>query len=152
MKEQTFIDKNGEQLIVQHRKSAVFFLKKYKDEDLKEHRSGGIYIDGDGLYIRYEFTKDTFKEIYEYLIEIGEESWKELSPRVADSMGADYDDYYDRDFDNNGSLSIGDNSIRIEGPYAQPPNKDNLTRLIKFNKRKFESFIYDFRNALGVSK
>lgn len=152
MKERIFTDKNGEQLIIQHRKSAVFILKKYKDGDLEKHRSGEIYIDGAGLYGNYEFAKDMFNELYQYLVKAGAESWKDINPRVADSMGADCDDYYDRDFDNNGSLSIGDNSIRIEGPYAQPPNKDNLTRLIKFNKRKFESFIYDFRNALGVSK
>lgn len=150
MKECIFIDKNSEQLIIQHRKSAVFFLKKYKNEDLEKHRSGEIYIDGTGLYANYAFTKDTFKELYEYLAKVGTESWKELKPRVADSMGADYDDYYDREFDNNGSLSIGNNVIRIEGPYAQQPNKDHLTRLIKFNKRKFESFIYDFRKALEV--
>lgn len=152
MKGQTFTDKNGRQLIVQHRKSSVFLLKKYKEEDLKEHRSGGIYIDGVGLYANYEFANDAFSELYEYLVKVGTESWKELNPRVADSLGADYDDYYDKDFDNNGSLSIRTNSIQIKGPYAQPPNKDHLTRLIKFNKRKFESFIYDFRKALGVSE
>lgn len=145
MKERIFTDANGLQLIVQHRKSAVFFLKKYTDDDLSEHpRSGNTYIDGYGLYGRYEFTEEGFNELCTYLTQIADECWKDFNPRVADSMGADYDDYYDKEFDNNGSLSIGENSIRIEGPYGQPPNKAQLTRLVKFNKRKFESFIFDF--------
>lgn len=146
LNEKTFTDKNGHQLIVRHRKSAIFFLKHYKDDDLKKHPTGGIYIDGAGLACDYYFTDDTFKELYNYLIAAGNESWKDLNPREIDSFGAEYDEYYDKEFDNNGSLGVGWNCILIQGPYAQPPNKEHITRLIKFNKRKFESFMYDFKN------
>ncbi|MGR6899571.1 hypothetical protein [Rummeliibacillus sp. BSL5] len=151
MQQQIFTDKNGEQLIVQYRKSAIFFLKKYREEDLREHRNGGLYIDGKGLYHRFEFAEENFKALYDFLIIVARKSWISFNPRVADSMGADYDDYYDKEFDNNGLLQIGSNVIKAGGPYAQPPNKYNLTRLIKFNRRKFESFIYDFKKELNCN-
>lgn len=148
LKEIIFTDINGVDLIVQYRKSAVFFMKRYEDEDLKEHPRGGIYIDGKGLKNDYEFTSDQFKKLLDSLKEISNECWTDFKPIEADSMKADYDDYYDRDFDNNGCLRIRERGISIEGAYTQPPNKNNLTRLIKFNKRTFASFIYDLEKRI----
>lgn len=150
MKQEVFIDLDGVELIVQYRKSALFFMKRYEDCDLKLHvRSGETFIDGSGLGHNYRFSEEEFGRLYTFLQAAGGFSWTALNPRVADSMGADYDEYYDRDFDNNGRLSIKEGTIIIEGCYTQPANKEKLTRLIKFNKRKFESFMYDMKKVIG---
>lgn len=148
MKEKVVTDLNGVKLIIKYRKSAVFLLKEYKDEDLILHRCGETFIDGQGLGHGYEFSRDQFIELYESLKECGSKAWSNITPKEADSFGSDYDDYYDKDFDNNGSLSLTKNRISIEGPYAQVPNKEKLTRLIKFNKRKFEAFMFDYEKIL----
>lgn len=148
MRTEKFIDVNGVELIVRYRKSAVFLEKKYSDIDLREHRKGGIYIDGDGLDWRFDFSEETFKSLHEFLTSISKECWSAFEPKIIDSFGAEYDDYYDKEFDNNGSLRIGENFIYVSGPYAQPPNKERITRLIKFNKRKLESFMFNFNELL----
>lgn len=145
MKEKVFTDVNGMELIVQFRKSAIYFLKKYKDEDLKQHRTGGIYIDGEGLGCDYVFSDEEFNLLCETLITAANESWKNFNPKEATSFSSDYDEYYDRDFDNNGSLTLRKKKLSIEGPYTQIANNKQQTRLIKFNKRQFESFIYDLK-------
>ncbi|PTY93037.1 hypothetical protein B5V90_02840 [Heyndrickxia sporothermodurans] len=149
MKEKVFVDLNGEELIVKHRKSAVFFerqadIKKpnsYKGEDHKD------YVCISELRRAYKFSEESFQAFCDYCNSIALESWSSFTPKEADSWGAEYDDYYDRDFDNNGSLSIGKNVIDIEGPYAQPKSNGEIVRLIKFNKRKFESFVYDLNRT-----
>lgn len=148
MKTETFLDVNGTELIVKYRKSTVFFEKKYFDNDLREHCDGSVYIDSDGLDWRFDFSKEVFKALNEFLNIISKECWSNFTPKEIDSFGAEYDDYYDKEFDSNGSLRIGGNFICAEGPYAQPPNKEKITRLIKFNKRKFESFMFDFNELL----
>ncbi|MBO1087185.1 hypothetical protein [Enterococcus mundtii] len=140
----TFTDLTGMDLIIKYRKSAIFLMKRYEDQDLVDHPLGGTYIDGKGLKHQYIFSDETFAVIYQFLFEISDKCWNQVKPTLANSATADYDDYYDREFDNNGSLSIDKNMINISGCYAQPANEDKLTRLIKFDKRKFESFIYDF--------
>jgi hypothetical protein len=141
MKEKIFTDINGEHLIVKHRKSAVFF-ERIADLE-KENRYHPDLISIEELKRTYYFTEVMFKSFCDYCNHIANESWKNFSPKEADSWGADYDDYYDQDFDNNGSLIIRKNEMFIEGPYSQPKKNGERVRLIKFNKRKFESFVYD---------
>ncbi|WP_249646182.1 hypothetical protein, partial [Lysinibacillus sp. D3C2_S12] len=52
-------------------------------------------------------------------------------------------------FDTGGSLWIGKSYISLEGPFNQPKINNPIVRLYKFNKRNFESFIYDLRKALA---
>lgn len=150
MKEQKFVDLKGIELIVKYRKSAVFFYKKYKETDLEEHRTGGIFISSDGLDWCFEFSPEVFKSLYDFLMEIAYEIWSSFEPKAIDSFGAEYDDYYDKEFDNNGSLGIGESFIFAGGPYAQPPNEKKEARLMKFNKRKLESFMFDFKKRIEV--
>ncbi|QDP99437.1 hypothetical protein FOH38_02075 [Lysinibacillus fusiformis] len=122
MKERIFGD-----LIIKHRKSAIFF-------EIGE----GEYYD-----CIFRFTEHEFKEFTSYIEEIANESWNNVTPKVADSMGTDYSEYYDKEFDNNGYLSIIENGLRIEGPYT------TTGRLYKFNKAKIQSFIFDLRKKIG---
>ena len=144
MKEQIFIDKSGQELILKHRKSAIFFEGK---ADIAKPNSYGEkhkeYICIKELRKLYNFSKEEFERFVAYCQAIANESWSNFTPKVADSLGAEYDDYYDKDFDNNGSLSIRAGIISIEGPYTQLKSSGEVIRLIKFNKRKFESFVFE---------
>lgn len=148
MKELIFVDKEGQELIVRHRKSAVFFEGRVdvsKPNSYGERHSEYICIKE--LRKLYNFSKEVFEKFIAYCEEISKESWSNFEPKVADSIGADYDDYYDKEFDNNGSLSIRARIISIEAPYTQLKSSGDIVRFIKFNKRKFESFIFDLRRS-----
>lgn len=146
MKTEIFTDINGKELIVKHRKSAIFFEKKANIEKLNSYgERHKKYICITELHSLYNFTKEEFERFVDYCIQIANDSWKNFEPKVADTMGADYDDYYDKEFDNNGSLSIRPQTISIEGPYTQLKESGEIVRLIKFNKRQFESFVFDLK-------
>jgi len=149
MKEQIFMDKSGQELIVKHRKSAIFFEGKAnaaKPNSYGERHKEYICIKE--LRKLYNFSKEKFERFIEYCQTIANESWSSFTPREADSSGADYDDYYDKNFGNNGRLSIRAGIISVEGPYTQLKSNGEIIRLIKFNKRKFESFVYDLNRLL----
>ncbi|MGE7840709.1 hypothetical protein ACQKNX_07950 [Lysinibacillus sp. NPDC093712] len=150
MLERIFTDKAGQELIVKHRKSAVFFEGEV---DVSKPNSNGEkhseYICIKELRKLYNFTKEDFEEFIMYCEKIANESWSSFEPKVADSTGADYDDYYDKEFDNNGSLSIRAGIISIEAPYTQLKSNGDIVRYIKFNKRKFESFVFDLRRSVS---
>lgn len=146
------IVRNFNGLIVCHRKSAVFFMR---ETDLSIEGYVSPYwkdktpvIEPSELKRKYIFSEDEFKEFVDYMEQIANEAWKSFVPKEADSFGADYNEYYDRDFDNEGSLSIGKYYLNVEGAY-QKKTSNPIIRLYKFNKRKFESFIFDLRKTLG---
>lgn len=149
-------ERNFNGLIVRHRKSAVFFER---ETDLNIEGYVSPYwedktpvIQPSELRCKYHFSQDDYKEFLSYMEQIANEAWKSFTPKEADSMGADYDNYYDREFDNEGSLSVGKYFVDVEGPANQPKTNSPIVRLYKFNKRKFESFIYDLRKVLEVNE
>lgn len=129
MKERIFKDKLDNILKVKHRRSAVILEKE--EESFSESTD-----------CVYEFGEDVYKEIYKYLKEISEESWKNIVPREADSFGRDYFEYYDRELDNNGMLRFGKGKIKIDRPMREH------NKLYQFSKPKMESFLYDFENEI----
>lgn len=147
MNEQIFTDESGQELIVTHRKSAVFFQGKVnanKPNGYGERHAEYICIKE--LRKIYTFSKDEFEHFITYCQTIANDIWKTFTPKEADSSRAEYDDYYDREFDNNGRLSVRAGTINIEGPYTQLKSDGDIVRLIKFNKRTFESFVYDLNH------
>lgn len=117
------------ELIVINRRSAVIF-------EIGNNKEEGKFD------FSLKFNSDTFKELFEHLKEVSNKSWNDIKPKEADSLGTDYEEYYDRQFDNNGWLSIKKDMLRISRP-ALESNK-----LYQFNKRKMESFLYDFIKVL----
>jgi hypothetical protein len=93
--------------------------------------------------VAFEFYPESFVELLNYIEDVSGESWANLNPQEANSCGADYYEYYDRELDNNGYLSIRDGSLNIDRPFL------SSNKLYQFNKRKMESFIYDFRKIVG---
>lgn len=151
MKERIFTDNQGEQLIIRHRKSAIFFMREAdltKKNKYKSPFSKGDYVASEELKRKYRFSQEGFKELLQYLEKIAVESWKEFEPKLADNMGADHYEYYDREFDNNGYATITSDYLSLEAPNQLKEN-GSCIRMYKFNKRKFESLIYDFREAIN---
>ncbi|WP_313804792.1 hypothetical protein [Cytobacillus sp.] len=125
IKTKTF--ENG--LVIKHRKSAIIFENASGKKEKEERFS-------------YEFSKEGFKEFATYIEEIANEAWSNIEPKEANSVGSDYDEYYDRKYDANGSLCISEKGIGIMAPYW------SVDTLYQFNKPKIQSFIYDLRKKL----
>ena len=121
-----FIDKYGTNLVVEYNKTNI--ILKTNDKNIRNN-----YV------LKLYFDENIFKELINNLKITSGQIWNNFNPKVADSIGSDYSEYYDRKYDNNGYLNIyRDFSIRIEKPDKDTPY------MYKFNKRRMESFIYDF--------
>ncbi|GIN22566.1 hypothetical protein [Siminovitchia fordii] len=129
MNNQVFATKDGLKLIVKSRKSAVIF----ELEDIQASKDYRFAL---------KFTTKDFEELLHYIERVSSKSWTNLNPKEADSLGADYYEYYDRSLDNNGYLSITNNTLLINRPSLESE------KLYQFNKKKMESFIYDYRNLI----
>lgn len=55
---------------------------------------------------KFTFTPEVFNDIIKTLSTDASHIWNNFTPRIAESLGADYYEYYDRKLDNNGYLSI----------------------------------------------
>ncbi|WP_052406373.1 hypothetical protein [Clostridium culturomicium] len=124
-----FIDSYGVNLIIDNNKTNILLKTDNKN------------IEGD-YYLKLYFSKDSLKELLKYLESVSNEIWKDFTPREANSITSDYEEYYDRKYDNNGYLKIKGNCLKIEGPFEDCPY------MYKFNKRRMESFIYDLRGLV----
>lgn len=131
MKTKVFVSQNGLELIVHSRKSAVIF--EMNPAQLKENH-----------IVDFEFDRAVFETLVTHIETVSYESWwmPSFGPKEAKSAGADYDEYYDREFDNNGYLSLRGLTFRMSRPAL-----DNV-RLYKFDKRKMESFLYDLKKIV----
>lgn len=125
LKSKTFT--NG--LIVKHRKSAIIF----------ENKDG---LDGKDYNFVFSFSDHELRSLFDYLMNVANEAWSNITPKEATSEASDYWEYYDRTCDNNGYLWLNQKEIKIEAP--------NLSKhtLYQFNKAKIQSFLYDLNKQL----
>ncbi len=130
MESRAFTSTNGLELIVKSRKSAVIF-------EMEQSKTNDKYD------FIFEFKLTDFTELLVYLEVVSNKSWSNLNPKECDSLGADYYEYYDRILDNNGYLKISNCKLKIERPSLESG------RLYQFNKKKMESFIYDFKKIVN---
>ena len=121
MVERVFTDEHRRKLIVRVNRSNIQIHTERKD------------------LLDYQF--DLNVELFKFLKEQSVKVWKTLTPKAADSFGADYREFYDRNTDNNGYLEIR-NELKFESP------NDEITLLYQFNKRRMESFIYDIESLI----
>lgn len=121
------IDSDIFDLIIKSNKSNIIF-EIDKNTESKDYK------------FLFNFTKETFCEFLQYIENISSKIWNDFTPKEPTSMSTDYNEYYDRQLDNNGYLSIRGNSLFIERPSL------DSSRLYKFNKGRMESFIYDLKN------
>jgi len=114
-------------LVVRHRKSAV--ILELKNENPVDYR-----------FVIHFNTQEDFIKFRDYMKEVATKVWPTHTPKLATSDGADYWEYYDRELDNNGYLSLYKDKLCIERPSLESP------RLYRFNKVRMESFLYDLEN------
>lgn len=126
MIEQVFTDEHRRKLIVRVNRSNIQIHTERKD------------------LLDYQF--DLNVELFKFLKEQAVKVWKTFTPKAADSFGADYWGFYDRNTDNNGYLEIRYLDIRNELKFESP--SDETTLLYQFNKRRMESFIYDIESRI----
>ncbi|QNR65479.1 hypothetical protein IAQ67_16460 [Paenibacillus peoriae] len=129
MKTKIFTGIDGLELIVNSRKSAVIFEMNHNQMNNK-------------CSVTYNFEIKDFIELYKYVEIISNESWDNFTPKEANSLGADYYEYYDREHDNNGYLYLREDMLKIDRPLLES------NKLYQFNKRKMESFIYDLKKIV----
>jgi len=91
----------------------------------------------------FQFNKETFTELLNYLKDVSSKTWHDFSPREATSLSSDYAEYYDRAFDSAGFLIVNwsSNTLKVERPSL------DSAELYKFSKRRMESFVYDFKRV-----
>jgi len=130
MNTKTFISENGLELIIKSKKSAIIFEIE-GNKDMKKYK----FI--------FEFKPHVFKYLFEYIESEARACWNGLELKEAYSFSSDYNEYYDKEFDNNGYLDIIDNGLEIERPVLES------NRLYKFDKKKMQSFLYDFDKRLN---
>ena len=150
MKERIFIDKNGEELIVKSRKYAIYFERKVNVE--KENSFGKDhekYICKSEIRGLYNFSQEEFEKFISYCEIIGKETWENFKFKEANSYNVAYNEYYDKEFDNEGFLYVRAGILSIEGPYTQLKSNGEMVRLFKFNKPKFESFIFELKRIIN---
>lgn len=129
-----FKSENGLDLIVKNRKSAVIF-------EIGEDSLVGREKD---YRFTFRFSSKDFEDLFRYLKEVSNKSWKNVESREANSFGSDYCEYYDRKLDSNGCLNIiKENTLKVERP-----SSDN-NKLYQFNKRKMESFLCDYEKVVN---
>lgn len=121
MNERTFKDEHGGKIIVRTNRSNIQIHTEEKQ------------------ILDYRFYLDSV-EILHYLKEQATKVWKSFRPKEADSFGADYWEFYDKNTDNNGYLEVSKEALVFQSP------SDETTLLYQFNKRKMESFIYDMES------
>lgn len=121
MKERTFKDEHGRKIVVRTNRSNIQIHTEEKQ------------------ILDYRFYLDSV-EILHYLKEQATKVWKSFRPKEADSFGADYWEFYDKNTNNNGYLEVSKEALVFQSP------SDETTLLYQFNKRKMESFIYDMES------
>lgn len=130
MKTKTFTSVDGLELIIKNRKSAIIFEANQEQLLNKKYN------------IDLKFEPMIFIKLYNYIETISYESWTNVKPKEAYSLGSDYYEYYDKELDNNGYLRIKENSLNLERPSLVN------NRFYQFNKMKIESFLYDFKKLV----
>lgn len=121
MKDKVFKDEHGRKIIVRTNRSNIQIHTEEKQ------------------ILDYQFYLDTVG-ILRYLKEQATKVWKSFRPKEANSFGADYCEFYDKNTDNNGCLEVSKEALVFHSP------SDETTLLYQFNKRKMESFIYDMES------
>jgi len=92
---------------------------------------------------RLNFPDEVFEDLVIFLKDESSKCWDNFKPKEANSFSSDYWEYYDKKFDNNGYISIGEHSLNIERPV------EGEGRCYQFNKAKMQSFMFDLINGVG---
>lgn len=94
----------------------------------------------------FELTKEQYSNFYHQLYEMAKDVWQNLELQDVTGLSNDYGEYYDRELDNNGDASIGENRISFWPP--APHLESN--RLYRFTKTKIQTYLFDLKKHSGI--
>lgn len=100
------------------------------------------FIGKDNLSMYFE---DNVEDVYKFFNGLFRIVWKDFNPKEANNFSSDYNEYYDKELDNNGYLAF--HKTKCLTFYRPMPDNN---RLYIFNKRRAESFIYDFEKYYNL--
>ena len=120
-------------------------FKNYEVECYAKGKSIVVDLkDFDGEKIPETITVDITEDFVSSFKALAFSVWKDLNPKEATSDGNDYWQYYDKELDNDGGLSIKNGEMR----FILPAYHLESIRCYKFNKAKVQSFIYDLEKEI----
>lgn len=131
-----FKDKNGKILIFKLYNNKITFNCETKD------------IVKNKFKYEYTFTKNDFINIFNTLLDMCTEKWKKLTLKKVYSLCNDYEDMYDKDFDNNCSITLNKHTFSLK--FNKPDCDED--RLVWLTKPYTESFLYDYKNIVDQLK
>lgn len=94
-----------------------------------------------------KMDQEMFDSYYKQLFVLANSIWKDLELREVTGFGNDYQEYYDKELDNDGSAAIDVNGIYFYPP--APHLKSN--RLYRFTKKKIETYLYDLKKRTSYA-
>ena len=120
-------------------------FKNYEVECYAKGKSIVVDLkDFDGEKIPETITVDITEDFVSNFKALAFSVWKDLNPKEATSDGNDYWQYYDKELDNDGGLSINNGEMR----FILPAYHLGSIRCYKFTKAKVQSFIYDLEKEI----
>lgn len=123
----------GYELLMEKRKSNITFRIKSVPKDVDIENRYSFY---------FSFDENVFADLIKEFTKAAKSIWKNFNPKEATSWGSDYYEYYDKQYDNNGTLELGKNVLIFERPSSED------LKLYQFNKLKAESFVYDLTHKI----
>lgn len=130
IKQKEFIDKDNHVLILCKDGNKILF--KHVEEDLESRR----------YRYEYKFDNKTFVDIFYYLQELIKENWKDIRLHPVNTLSNDYEEIYDKEFDDNCSVSIYKNMLIFDKCL------DDNTRLVRLTKTYAATFLYDYQKII----
>ena len=120
-------------------------FKNYEVECYAKGKSIVVDLkDFDGEKIPETITVDITEDFVSSFKALAFSVWKDLNPKEATSDRNDYWQYYDKELDTDGGLSINNGEMR----FILPAYHLGSIRCYKFNKAKVQSFIYDLEKEI----
>lgn len=98
-------------------------------------------------YVEFLLNDAEYTFYYESLSRLAKEIWTDLELKDVTGAGNDYSEYYDREFDNDGSASIGATGIS----FRLPAYHLGSNRLYRFTKTRVQTYLYDLRKYVEGS-
>lgn len=91
--------------------------------------------------VSFNFTKNQYFYFYSQLLEMAKEIWPGIVLKEVTSAGNDYEEYYDKELDNNGEASIDATGVSF---YPPAPHLGS-NRLYRFTKSKIQTYLFDLK-------
>lgn len=90
--------------------------------------------------VRLDLNETKLNELYTIIKSLANDLWPNHTPHDVTGFGNDYTEYYDKETDNDGGLSISKDAIT----FYPPGYHLDSPKLYRFTRRTVETFLFDF--------